>query len=90
MAENGQLKRLAPVVSAASAATTTATSLYGTAKTYVPARFQPTVEQAEGKAASLASPYVALISDKAASALALADAKVSLASLAGTVHWPRR
>ncbi|EFN52470.1 hypothetical protein CHLNCDRAFT_138816 [Chlorella variabilis] len=81
MASDGQLKRLAPVATAASAAATRAGALYATSKTYVPARLQATVEQAEGKAASLASPYVALISDKAVIALKTVDAKVDGAIL---------
>jgi hypothetical protein len=71
-----QLKRLEPVATSAAAVSAKAGSIYAFVRHYVPTRIEGTVGQAEGKAASLASPYVALLSNKAATALAAVDSKV--------------
>ncbi|KAI3430389.1 hypothetical protein D9Q98_004984 [Chlorella vulgaris] len=76
-----QLKRLEPVATSAAAVSAKAGSIYAFVRHYVPTRIEGTVGQAEGKAASLASPYVALLSNKAATALAAVDSKADSAIL---------
>lgn len=71
------LKRLTPVTNAATTAASVAGSAYASAKAYVPDKLKPTVEQAEGKVATLASPYVVYLSDKSTAALQAVDAKVT-------------
>lgn len=75
-ASTQELKRLAPVAEAAANATTLAASLYSQSKRYVPERLQGTVEAAESRVATLASPYLPSLLDRSTSALKSVDAKV--------------
>lgn len=74
--QSPELKRLAPVLSAAAAATEAATRLHSRAVAAVPDRFKGTVQQREEQLAALASPYVALVTDRGVQALQAVDAKV--------------
>mgnify|MGYP001810666318 CR=1 FL=1 len=71
-----ELKRLAPVLSVAVVATATAAQLHDRVLASVPDRLKGTVSSTEERVAALASPYVAVITDKGAAALRVADAKV--------------
>ena len=75
-----ELKRLSGLVAAAGTAASYASYAYTAGAAYVPAALKPTVESAEGKVATLATPYVTLLSDKSATALQAVDAKVG--------RWP--
>ncbi|PSC69120.1 major lipid droplet [Micractinium conductrix] len=76
-----ELKRLAPVLSVAVVATATAAQLHDRVLASVPDRLKGTVSSTEERVAALASPYVAVITDKGAAALRVADAKVDGAIL---------
>lgn len=77
MSEQPELKRLAPVVSAASGAATRLQGLHGRALALVPEALKPGVEQREEQLLALASPYLSVLSDRAPALLHAVDARVS-------------
>lgn len=76
MSEQPELKRLAPVVSAATGAATRLQGLHGRALALVPEALKPSVEQREEQLVALASPYLAALSDRAPALLHAVDARV--------------
>ncbi len=77
MSEQPELKRLTPVVSAASGAATRLQGLHGRALALVPEALKPGVEQREEQLLALASPYLTVLSDRAPALLHAVDARVS-------------
>ncbi|KAL4422652.1 hypothetical protein ABPG75_008849 [Micractinium tetrahymenae] len=82
MSEQAELKRLAPVVAAATGAATRLQGLHGRALSLVPEAYKPSVEQREQQLAALASPYLTALSDRAPALLHAVDAKVDGAIMA--------
>lgn len=83
MSEQPELKRLAPVVSAASVAATRLQGLHGRALALVPQALKPTVEHREEQLVSLATPYLTALSNRAPAVLQAVDARVGLLSMRG-------
>lgn len=76
--QNGQadLKRLAFVPEVAEKAVNTASSLYSTSKTYVPASLKPRLDGLEEQVGNLSAPYVAKAQDTSSELLKTIDQKV--------------
>lgn len=77
--QDSGLKKLGPVLDASSYGYTVASNLYTTARAYVPASLESTVEKAETTLTEYTAPLVTRAQDTATAALKLADDKVDQA-----------